>query len=66
MEIDKYNSKCVFLGYCPMTLCRTPKDISLFVTIVYWELLVVDKCNCINVWSENDIMESLFFLGSNT
>ena len=46
-------------------LCNTLKEVTIFVTQVCCELVVVDMCNCINAWSEADIIELLFSLSYN-
>ena len=67
LTMDRYHDSLGFVcqSFYPLALCNTLKDVTFFMIGVCCELVVVDMCNCINAWSEDDIIQLLFFLSSN-
>jgi hypothetical protein len=65
MDHDGDISRFVCQSFYLSALCNTLKDVTFFSTGICCEIVVVDMCNCINAWSEADIIEILFLLSSN-
>ena len=65
MDHDRDISIFVCWSCLPSVLHNALKDVTFFATGVYCDLVLVCMCNCLNVGSEDNIIEMFLLLYSN-